>query len=105
MGPAGTTAPHVKLSCRRALRGAEATTSAAATRLQQRRAAPTRRAPSHQAPSALLKVREDLRAAGAITWSQVSRLRHAASFRRRLPQPPPAAHAPAATRWARVQAS
>ena len=42
-----------------------------------------------QAPSALLKVREDLRAAGAITWSQVRCLRH----RGHLPPPPSAAAA------------
>ena len=94
MVSAGVAAPQVRLSCRRALRGAEATTSAG-TLLQQRRAVSTRRAPVRQAPSALLKVREDLRAAGAITWSQVRRLRRCATFRRRLPQPPPAAHTPA----------
>ena len=42
-----------------------------------------------QAPSALLKVREDLRAAGAITWSQVRRLRHSSH----LPPLPSAAAA------------
>ena len=87
---AATAAPRgaAMLTCRRALRGAEATTSAGAGgALLQRRVRSTQRVPARHAPSALLKVREDLRAAGAITWSQVRRAARdtasAAAFRSR----------------------
>jgi len=96
-------ATRTGLSCRRALRGAEATTSAGLR-------TPTlalRRGRAPLAPCALLKVREDLRAAGSITWSQVRRrgatpLGLLAALCLRLPLAPSAAAAGRA--WLRTRA-